>query len=687
MNLGICYYPEHWDESRWAIDARMFRDAGITIVRMAEFGWSKMEPRPGELDFAWLDRAVEIFAQHDFQIVLGTPTAAPPPWLSRAHPDTLPVDAHGQRKSPGARRHYCPNSAVYRQYTERIVRAMAERYGTDARVTGWQIDNEFGEGNTARCYCENCVTAFQVWLEKKYHTLDALNQAWGGAFWSQTYNAWSEIGAPIQLGEHPPNPSHALDYFRFASDSMCDYEQLQISVIVDTLRGDGSATAQFITHNFMGLFSDIDYFKLAAPLSFVSWDSYPTGHAEHGQSVLANADSAAYAYDAGEPLLTQMMHDSMRGYKHGTPFWVMEQQPGYINWGEYNPAPRRGILHLWLWQNFAAGADTTVIFRDRAVDLGQEQYHSGLLHHDASPAQGYMDLLAFRQQHALMQSLSDTRVQNDVALLMTYDDLWAIELEPHRKGVSYRNHMFTYYAALLRAGVPCDIISPGADLSRYKLVIAPTLHLADNALAEHLQEYVKGGGTLALGVRSGFKTMTNRVTTDPLPGALRELVGARVTSWQSLAPNVTQPVALMWHGWQTVSAARWVETLETETAGAIAQYAGGALEGQTAMTANTVGNGRVYYIGWIPEQSQADALTAMLVTEAGVQPIGMVPPGVVSGRRVREGETFLFLLNFTEAEARVWLNGAGWTDAFTRTAVDNEVSIPPRNTRVVHLSV
>lgn len=698
MNIGICYYPEQCHESRWDTDSQLFRDAGITIARMAEFAWAKMEPRPGEFEFAWLDRAIETFAKHGFRIVLGTPTAAPPPWLSRAHPDSLPVDEFGRRKNPGARRHYCPNSVTYRQYTERIVRAMAERYAADERVTGWQIDNEFGEGNTARCYCENCATAFRAWLENKYQTLDALNDAWGGVFWSQTYHAWSELGAPVLLGAHPPNPSHALDYFRFASDAMCDYQQLQISILVETLqqmlvwhsqtitRRNACTAEQFITHNFMGLFSDINYFKLAEPLSFVSWDSYPTGHAEHGQSVLADADNAVYSQDAGAPLLTQMMHDSIRGHKNGAPFWVMEQQAGYVNWGEYNPAPRPGILHLWLWQNFAAGADTTVIFRDRAVDLAQEQYHSGLLNHNHSFAQGYTDLVAFKEQRALMQSLQDTRVQNDAAFVFSYDDSWALQLQPHRKDFSYRNLVFTYYAALLRAGVPCDIVSRDADLSRYKLVLAPSLHLADQALAARLLEYVEGGGTLALGIRSGFKTMTNRVTTDSLPGALRGLVGARVTSWQSLPPNVTQPVALMWRGWQTVSAARWVETLEIETAGAIAQYTGGPLDGQTAMTANVAGNGLVFYVGWMPDQPQADALVGMLTAKAGVQPVGMLPPGVVAGRRVRENESFLVLMNFTDAEKRAWLNGTGWRDAFTQATIENEVSIPARGTRVVCLS-
>lgn len=678
MNLGVCYYPEHWDESRWALDAKLLRDAGLTIVRFAEFAWSKMEPRPNEFHFAWLDRAIEIFARENFKVVLGTPTAAPPAWLSRAHPDTLPVDEQGRRKNFGGRRHYCPNSAVYREYTTRIVNAMALRYGNDARVMGWQIDNEFGGGNTGRCYCENCVAAFQIWLAKKYKTLAALNDAWGNVFWSQEYDAWSKIHAPILVAGNKPNPSHVLDYFRFSSDSIAEYQQLQISNLQSLV-----SNLHFITHNFMGLYADLDQHELAKPLTFVSWDSYPTGNLDRWKFMLDDADDGDYAYDVGNPYLTGMAHDFTRGLKEGASFWVMEQQAGYINWGAYNPSPRPNVLHLWLWHNFAAGVETTVLFRERATWFAQEQYHSGLLNHDGSLAQGYFDLRAFQAQHALMQTLQDTRVENDVALLISFEDLWAIQTQPYRQDFSYWNVVCTWYAALQRAGVPCDVISKHADISKYKLVIAPSLHLADEMLAANLKKYVEGGGLLVLGIRSGFKTPTNRVTHEPLPGALRELVGATVTSWQSLPPNVSQPVALMWRGWQKISATRWIETLETQNAGTLAAFTDSHLDGRAAMTLNQIGDGRVMYVGWLPNQTQADALVGMLLPEANIEPLGMLPHGVIAGRRVRANETFLFLLNFTDEEKRVWVNGTSWRDAMSEEELQSEVSVSARGVKVM----
>lgn len=685
MKLGVCYYPEHWPESRWALDAKLLREAGLTLARMCDFAWSKLEPRPGEFDFAWLDRAIATFERENISVVLATPTAGPPAWLSRTYPETLPVDAQGRVKNFGGRRHYCPNSAVYRDLSARIVTHMAELYGADARVIGWQIDNEFGEGNTTRCYCPNCAAAFRVWLASHYKSISELNDAWGSAFWSQDYSDWSQINPPNLLGCHSPNPSHALDYYRFASDSFRDFQQIQMNVLRGILPEN-----RFITHNFMGLFPELDAYALAEPLSFVAWDSYPTGHTEYGARVLAHADDGTYGYDTGNPYLVDFEHAIVRGSKNGLPFWIMEQQAGNVNWGTYNPSPRPGVMHLWLWHNFFAGASTTVLFRERATHLAQEQYHSGLLAHDGSLAQGYLDLASFSEQLALMQSLENSRVQNDVALLISYEDLWAIELQPHNQDFNYWNVIFTWHAALLRAGVPCDVVSQDADLAAYKLVIAPCLHLAGESLAAHLTAYVESGGMLVLGIRSGFKTPTNLVTADPLPGALRSLVGATVTGWQSLPPNVTLPVALMWRGWQHVNASRWIETLnvESDTAGVIATYVGATshspqLEGRAAMTVNQVGAGRVFYCGWLPDQSQADALIGMLLPEAQVTPLGIVPHGVLVGRRIQNDKTYWGLLNFTDEEKRVWLNPGEWHDASGSIPLTNEVTLPPRTTRVL----
>ncbi len=359
MRFGVCYYPEHWLEDRWSLDARMMREVGIDIVRIAEFAWAQIEPVENEYQWDWLDRAIDILALAGHEIVLGTPTAAPPAWLSRKYPDTLPVDEQGRRRNFGARRHYCPNSPRYQQLTQKIVAAMTSRYSQSPEVIGWQIDNEFGGGRTALCYCENCIKAFRIWLEEKYGNLASLNQAWGTVFWSQTYSAWNQIGAPILTGS-APNPSQVLDYRRFASNSWVVYQKLQIDLLAERV----DRSKQFVTHNMMGLFfTDLDYFDLAEDLDFVSLDSYPTGGIDRVREVLYLEETPpdTFAVDVGDPLLTGLELDLTRGLK-ASPFWIMEQQPGQINWSLYNTGIRSEAVRLWTWQAGGPGRRNSGLF-------------------------------------------------------------------------------------------------------------------------------------------------------------------------------------------------------------------------------------------------------------------------------------------------------------------------------------
>ena len=682
MPLGVDYYPEHWPAARWVTDARLMRDAGLEIVRLAEFAWARLEPTEGEFDWDWLDRAVETLVAEGLQVVLCTPTAAPPAWLARNYPDILPVDKHGHRHSFGGRRHYCANSPAYREHTRRIVDALATRYSQHPDVIGWQIDNEFGGGKTARCYCHHCVRAFRSWLRRRYGHLDALNEAWGTVFWSQDYTDWSQIEAP-GLSAEKPNPSHVLDYYRFSSDSWVDYQQIQI----DHLRAKTSA-AQFITTNLMGLFSDLDYYKLSAPLDFITWDNYPTGHAERWRALLyppgpaGDTGATSQAYDAGDPAITGLAHDLMRAMKD-KPFWIMEQQPGHINWGDYNPAPYPGAVRLWTWEDIAHGADTVVFFRWRACPYAQEQYHSGLLRHDGAPAQGLRDVRAMRPEQAAMAAIQGTSVPAEVALLHSYDDLWAIGLQPHNRDFGYLRHLFTYYRALQRAGVPTDVTPPTRDLSRYKLVIAPTLFLVDETLTQNLRRYVEGGGHLVLSVRSGFKTTSNRVVDTALPGLLVDLVGATVEEWHSLPPGVTYPLEMVKASERPFSVGLWAEALQPSSAEIVARFAAGPLGGRPAACLNRVGKGAVVYLGAWADDSLADALLAWRLPAAGVEPVATVPAGVKVMRRTGDGREFVFLLNFGGAPALVKLSNAGYTDALNGGPVAQELRLSPREVRVL----
>lgn len=656
MKLGVCYYPEHWPQERWPEDAKLMHQAGLSIVRIADFAWAAMEPREGEFTWDWLDHAIEVLAAEELQVILCTPTASPPPWLCRAYPDILPIDIQGRRRRYGSRRHYCPSSETYHKHAVRIVKALASRYGRHTAIVGWQIDNEFGCHDTARCYCNSCANHFRGWLEAKYKTIDALNQAWGMVFWSQTYGDWSEIDPP-NLTPAEPNPSHILDYYRFSSDAYVTFQQLQIS----TLQVHKSEN-QVITTNFMSQFSDLDYYDLATPLDFVTMSSYPTGHAEARASLYMPSDILPnFAYDVGDPYVTGLGHTLMRGFKTDLPFWIMEQQCGNVNWSAYNTGIRPGTIRLWTWHALTSGADAVVYFRWRAGLYGQEQLHSGLLHHDASPAVGFTDLEALKSERTLMDEISTAPHEKQIAFLLDYDAVWALRLQQHHRDIDTVRQLFLYYRASQRLGLSADIISVNADLTAYKLVILPSAYLASEQLAQSLKTFAEDGGTVLLGVRSGFKTINNLVTSQPLPGVFRDFVGCTVCDWHSLPPNVSYSLRSNIIGLEG-KATVWAEALvpinsEPQSIDPdiriLAQYNSGAFKDYAALVEHKVGLGKALYLGWYPTEKQAEVLLAYLASQVGIPSLATIPEGLIVSRR---GSHYI-LFNFTEEPLTVTLHG------------------------------
>jgi beta-galactosidase len=665
LKLGVCYYPEHWPAERWRIDARLMCEAGLSIVRIGEFAWAKMEPTEGQYQWDWMDQAIQTLAAEGLQVVLGTPTATPPAWLVQSHPEILPVDLEGRRRRFSSRRHYCLNSPIYRDFTRRIVGAMAARYASHPSVIGWQIDNEFGCHNTARCYCDDCASAFRLWLQERYGNLEALNQAWGAVFWSQTYTDWDQVEPPI-LTVTEPNPSQVLDYYRFSSDSNVAYQQIQVDLLRQAFQDyRGQAVSRpdpFITHNCMGNFPDLNYHDLARPLDLISWDSYPTGYAEDQSSSLyfPGESRPPLAYDAGDPYVTGFCHDLTRGLKEGAPYWVMEQQCGNINWSSTNTGVRPGVVRLWTWHALASGAEAVVYFRWRASLYAQEMMHSGLLKHDASPGVGYRELVNMLPERDLMDSVGDKPYQADVALLLDYEDLWAIGLQPHRKDFGYLRHLFIFYRALAQSGIQADIVSYEADLGRYRLVIAPTAFLSTPERAEKLAGYARQGGSLLLGVRSGFKTISNLVTDQPLPGEYRSLAGVQVSEWHPLPDGTGYAFHSHVPGLKG-PATFWAEALipasdegdQRDGLTFLATYEEGPFTGQGVLSKRAVGEGRVYYLGMHPTLAQARALLGSLADRHGIDRLPGLPEGVLS---IRRGGSQV-LLNFNEREKELDLAG------------------------------
>jgi beta-galactosidase len=633
--VGVCYFPEHWPRERWATDAAQMADAGLAVVRLAEFSWSRLEPTRGAFDFEWLDDAVETLGDAGLDVVLCTPTATPPKWLVDEHPGILQEEPDATVRGFGSRRHYCFNSATYREETARIVERMADRYAGNPHVVGWQTDNEYGVHDTIRCYCDDCARAFREWLADRYGTVDALNEAWGTTFWSQRYHSFEAVDPPRHTAaEH--HPSRLLDYARFSNDSVVDYNHLQARILREADDGghdgtdaDGGPDSEgwFVTHNFMGDFGTLDAHAVGEDLDFSTWDSYPTGFVQDRRE----GEATAAELRTGDPDEVSMNHD-----RYGAPFWVMEQQPGDVNWPPYAPQPAEGAMALWAHQAVAHGANAVLYFRWRRCREGQEQYHAGLRRHDGSADRGYADA---ERAAAAFDDLDLAPPDRRVALLDDFEHEWALSAQPHAPDFDYWTHARTYYRALRARGVDVDVVHPDADLSGYAAVVAPTLYLVDDALATRLSAYVESGGHLLATIRSGVKTPANQLRETLAPGPLTDLVGATVDRHESLPDTLDTQVTYRGDTYDFRTFGEWLSVDDATVRG---RHDSGVADGAPAIVDREVGDGSVAYCGVWPEAGLADAVATDLLDRADVAYADRLPDTVRFAHR--DGHTWV--LNF-----------------------------------------
>jgi beta-galactosidase len=651
MELGVCYYPEHWREDTWQPDAKRMKEIGLSWVRVGEFAWKRLEPTPNKFNFDWLDRAIDNLGNAGLKVMLGTPTATPPKWLVDNYDDVLQVDKNGHTRGFGSRRHYCYNSRSYRKETTRIVTMIAKRYSKYEAVQAWQTDNEYGCHDTVRCYCDNCKREFRVWLKQKYKTIDALNDAWWNVFWSMEYTLFDEVELP-NLTVTEANPSHTLDFYRFSSDSVISYNKLQVEIL-------RKYSDKPITHNAMGLFGHYDHYKLAQDLEAITWDNYPLGTLElalvspsevgpgaTGASALFPEELKNKYMRSGHPDLISFNHDLYYGLKD-KPFWVIEQQPGQVNWAPTNPLPAPGVVRLWTHQAFAHGADVVAYFRWRAANGAQETMHAGLNLFDGSPDIATNEARNVARELSQVSNINSELKDNKVALLFDYENLWATSIQPHAQGWNYWELQLTYYMTLRELGLDVAISHPRFDLSRYKVVLAPALNLVDESLATHLSDYVKQGGQLVMGPRSGFKTLSNRVHT-PAPGPLTQLMGVKITKVDALRSGYTEFVAIKFvkkGGRKKLSYTIWADLLTPTTAKVLATYESDAYKNVAAVTEQKHGQGSCLTIGMWADVAGLRVLLSPVLERAGIETLEL-PEGVRVTRRANK----TYLLNFNARE-------------------------------------
>ena len=626
--LGVCYYPEHWPEDAWAEDARRMADLGLTWVRIGEFAWSRFEPARGRFDWGWLDRAIDTLARAGLEVVMCTPTAAPPKWLVDERPEILPWDAEGRVRGFGSRRHVCLTSPAWREETERICAIVAGRYGRHAAVAGWQLDNEYGCHDTVLSYAPHCRTAFRDWLRQRHGTVRALNEAWGTVFWSQEYADFDQIDLPVSTVTEA-NPAHLLDYRRFASDQVAAYHRLQAGIVRSRSPG------RFIAHNFMGFFTGFDHFAVGRELDVAAWDSYPLGFTDQRMG-LDDGERARFAR-TGHPDAAAFHHDLYRAVGRGR-WWVMEQQPGPVNWADHNPSPRPGMVRLWTWEALAHGAETVSYFRWRQVPFAQEQMHAGLHRPDGRPDDGAGEARRVAEELARIscppRAAEPAPLAADgpasrrapVALVYDYPAAWLFDIQPQGKGFDYRNLVMAFYTAARRLGLDVDVAAPGAELSGYALVMAPSLPIAEDAALAALRGT---DAVMVLGPRSGSRTADFRIPPELPPGPFKAHLPLTVTRVESLPAGV--PDEVCFHG-RRYPVRRWRERLDG-AASATAAYADGGVAAAAA--------GRWHYLGFWPDpEFLADYLERLLTAR------GVLTRRLPETLRLRRRDDLTFAFNY-----------------------------------------
>lgn len=618
--LGVCYYPEHWDESLWASDAKEMRALGLDYVRIAEFAWSKLEPAPGQFQFAWLDKAIETLAAAGLKVVMCTPTATPPKWLIDAYPSILAVDIKtGQTRGFGSRRHYDFSSQDYFREAMRISEVLAKRYGEHPAVVGWQTDNELACHDTTLSGSAAAKVAFQAWCRERYGNIDALNKAWGNIFWSMEYPSFESIEVPFYAVTET-NPAHQLAFRRFSSDQVVRFHDAMVAIIRQ------HAPGRFVTHNFIPMAdTQTDNYALAKPLDFASFDNYPLGRTD---LFFANAPTDTFAryMRTGHPDFSSYYFDQTRGLCQKN-FWIMEQQPGPVNWAVHNPRPLPGMIALWSMAAFAHGADTLCFFRWRQAGFAQEQMHAGLKRIDNSPAVAYHEAQQLAAHLALLQLGQGDAVPAPVAIVSTTVNQWVTEIE--RQGNSYQHQQveFEYYHALRRLGVNVAFVSPEHSLEAYALVVVPTMPIVNDTFIQNCQ---KTQATIVFGPRSGAKTEEFQLAPDLGPGKLQALMPIKVLSVETLRGDIQEP--LHYNG-ETFSSNRWCEEIALGHAESIATY-------HTGLPA-VARAGRAIYIATLTDNAFLMKLFADVLQEKGVA-VTLLPEDV----RVAERGQYRFIFNY-----------------------------------------
>ena len=656
--FGGHYHPDHGPDPVWQEDVRLMRRAGVNLVTVGAFGWARSQPGPESYDFAELDRTIELLhGGGGIGIALATGTACPPVWLGQRYPEMLPANRAGTRLG-GGHGHYCPNSAAYREWSGRWVRQLAERFGQHPALALWYVHNEHGCHFEA-CYCEACALGFRAWLQEKYQTLEALNEQWGTGANGPWYHAWEEI-QPTRLTPACANPALQLDFHRFASASFlaCFLNEKRILKELTPLLP--------VTTNFAGdrtLPKTLNCFDWAQQVDFVMVDAPPEA-SEHGPADLAFALALQRGLGGGKP-------------------WVFVEQPLGQHQRKMPRALRRpGQTRLGLYQALAHGADGIMLGRWRAPRGGLEKFHAAILPHGGPESESFRELSQIGFEFKKLAAVCGTRVSAEVALVLDWENYWAVELEGRPARLDYVELVRHYYRALFEPDIAIDIIAPESDLSAYKLIIAPALYLVRDGVAENFEAFLSRGGTLVMSFFSGLVDANDRIIPGGYPGAFRKLLGLHI---EDMEPFPSGQVRHIRSPHFTAKCGWWADFIVPDTAETVATFAEEPWTGRPAITRNAFGRGLAYYLGTQVEVPFLRNFFAGLCADSGIQPPLKVPEGVEVVRRSHEQHQFVFLLNHRPTALHADLGGLSGRDLLTGHDVSGVVALRPHEVMVIQV--
>ena len=618
MKIGVDYYPEQWDSKMWSRDAELMAKSGIKTVRLGSRAWTWLEPAEGAFDVSWLDQVISAFSAYHMEVVLCVPTNCPPFWMMEKYPDIMRTDTNGRKPVSGSIGNHCINSPTYRHHALQLAELLSRRYGAHPSVTAWQVDHD---PEAYQCCCGACVNKFRMWLLDKYESMEGISNALGRNLYGGRYTDISQLRPPALLPEELRDPSLELEYRRFVSESVVEF----IRDITMTIKKN-APKAKVTTDTSLSKNSP-DVYKLYAMLDFASFDNTPpTSLYEDGEAVGSNA----------------FYLDMMRGIK-GNNFWIMEQLSGAgVKKGHMQPAPKPGMIKGYAFQALAHGADNIIHYRWRTPLSGTDMFRHGLIGHSNQPTQRFIEFTDLCREAQKLNVIDTTELVSDIAIVYSPECERALRTQLQSKGFSYMAQLRSFHKAFSGYGANVDIVPPTADLTRYKVVAAPSLYIYEKKASENLYRYVVGGGTLIMTNRSGVKDQNNNCIMDILPTVYKELIGAEIREYDPIGSGER---SVKDYAGNIYPCYQWCDYLTLTTAKAYAVYNDDFYNGSPAVTMNRYCSGVAYYVGTVCDEEFYSAFAGNVMMQTGIPKLKGLPEGIEVTTRTNGLDEYIFFFN------------------------------------------